>query len=69
MLYFDLNFSEICHEVLIRISLKFVLKGFINNKLSLIQILARCPTGDKLIYEAVMAQFNYAYQWVSARKQ
>ena len=39
----------------IQISLKFVPKGPINNIPALVQIMAWCQTGDKPLFEAMMA--------------
>ena len=38
----------------IKISLKFVLKGLINNIPALVQIMAWCRTGDKPLYEPML---------------
>ena len=43
------------------ISLKFFLKGSIDNKPALVQVVAWCQTGDKPLPEAMMTQFTYAY--------
>ena len=42
--------------ILIKISLKFVPKGPINNTPSLVQIMAWCRPGDKPLYEPMMAR-------------
>ena len=48
-------------SILIEISLKFVLKGPINNKPALVQIMALRQTGDKSLSEPKMASFSDAY--------
>ena len=50
----------------IKISLKFVPKGPINNIPALVQIMAWRRTGDKPLSEPMMAQFNDAYMRHSA---
>ena len=45
----------------IKISLKFVPKGPIDNKSSLVQVMARCRIGAKPLHEPMMTQFNDAY--------
>ena len=50
----------------IKISLKFVPKGPINNILALVQIMAWRRTGDKPLSEPMMTQFNDAYMRRSA---
>ena len=45
----------------IRFSIKFVPNGPINNTLALVQIMGWCQTGDKLLFEPMMDQFNDAY--------
>ena len=45
----------------IRISLKFVPKGPIDNKSALVQVMAWCRTGNKLLPEPMMSQFTDAY--------
>ena len=47
----------------IRISLKFVPRSLINNKLALVFIMAWCWTGDKSLPEPVLTQFTNAYVW------
>ena len=47
--------------ILIQISLKFVSKGLIDNKTALVQVMARHPTGDKPLPEAMLIQFSDAY--------
>ena len=41
--------------------MKFVPKGPIGNKSALIQAVAWCPTGNKPLPEAMLAQFTDAY--------
>ena len=50
----------------IKISLKFVPNGPINNIPALVQIMARRRTGDKPLSEPMMTQFNDAYMRHSA---
>ena len=50
------NFS-----VLIEISLKFVPKGLINNKSSLVQVMTWHQTGAKSLPEPMMTLFTIAY--------
>ena len=47
--------------ILIKILMKFILKGPINNNPSLIQIMAWCWTGDTILSEAMIALFGDAY--------
>ena len=47
--------------ILIRISLKFVAIGSINNKLALVQVMAWRRTGDKPLPELMLTQFTDAY--------
>ena len=47
--------------IAIRISLKFVPKGHIDNKSALVQVMAWRRTGDKPLPEAMLTQFNEAY--------
>ena len=54
-------------RILIRISLKFVSKGPIDNKSALVQVMAWRQTGDKPLPEAVMIQFTDAYMWLQGR--
>ena len=46
---------------LIQISLKFVFKGLIDNKLVLVQIMALWQTGEKSLSEPMIALFTDAY--------
>ena len=48
-------------SVLIRISLKFVPKGPIDNKSALVQVMAWRRTGDKPLPEPILTQFTDAY--------
>ena len=41
-----------------QISLKFVLKGPIDNKSALVQVMAWCRTGDKPLSEPMMVSFS-----------
>ena len=47
----------------IRISLKIVHKSPIDNKAALVQVMARCRTGDQPLPEPMLAQFTDAYMW------
>ena len=46
--------------ILIRISLKFVLKGEIDNKAALVQVMAHRRTGDMPLPEPMLIQFTDA---------
>ena len=48
-------------RILIRISLKFVPKGPIDNKSALVQVMAWRRTGDKPLREPMFDEFNDAY--------
>ena len=50
--------EEFC--ILIRISLKFVPKGPVDNDPDLVQVMAWHQTGDKPLPEPMLAQFTYA---------
>ena len=47
--------------ILIQILLNFVPKGPIDSKSALVQAMAWCRTGDKLLTEAMLTQFTDAY--------
>ena len=47
--------------IFIQISLKFVPKGPIDNKVALVQVMAWCRTGDKPLPEPMLTQFSDAY--------
>ena len=47
--------------ILIKISLNFVLKGPIDNKAALVQVMAWRRTGDKSLPERMLMQFTDAY--------
>ena len=47
----------------IRISVKFVPRCLIDNKLTLVQVMAWRRTGDKPLHEPMMTQFTDAYMW------
>ena len=49
--------------ILIKISLKFVPKGPIENKSALVQVMAWRQTGDKPLPEPMPTQFTDAYMW------
>ena len=63
---FKCNFLNENVWIPIKISLKFVPKGPINNILALVQKMAWRWTGDKPLSEPMMAQFNDAYMHHSA---
>ena len=48
-------------RISIQISLKFVVKGSIDNNPALVQVMAWRRTGDKPLPEAMMTQFTDAY--------
>ena len=47
--------------ILIKISLKFVPRGPIDNKPALVQVIAWCRTSDKPLLEPMLTQFIDAY--------
>ena len=49
--------------VSIRIALKFVRKGPIDNKPALLQVMAWCRPGDKPLPGPMMTEFIDAYMW------
>ena len=49
--------------ILIKISLKFVPKGPIDNKTALVQVMAWRRRGDKPLPEPVLTQFIDAHMW------
>ena len=49
------------YRISIRISLKFVPKGPIDNKPALVQVMAWRRTGDKPLSEPMLTQFTDAY--------
>ena len=51
--------------VSIKISLKFISKGSVDNMSALVHVTARCRTGDKPLREAMKDQVNNAYQCVT----
>ena len=55
------NFLNESAWIPIKISLKFVPEGPINNIPALVQIMAWRRTGNKSLFEAMMTQFNDAY--------
>ena len=57
-------FNENCC-ILIKILLKYVRKGPIDNNPALAQILGWCQTGDKPLSEPIMSSFGNAYICVS----
>ena len=48
-------------KIPIETSLKLVPRGLISNKSALVQVMAWCRTGDKLLPEPMMTQFIDAY--------
>ena len=50
-------------RILIRISLKFVLKVPIDNKSVLVQVMAWRRKGDKPLREPMFSEFTDAYMW------
>ena len=63
---FQCNFWNEKFWIPIKISLKFVPKGPINNIPALVQIMAWCRTGDKPLSGPMMTQLNDAYMHHSA---
>ena len=66
---FKCNFVNENVLILINISLNFVPKGPIDNKSSMVQVMAWCWKGDEPLHESMMTQFNDAYirlQWVNS---
>ena len=57
---FKCIFSNENYKILISISLKFV-SGPIDNKPTLVQVIAWGPRGDKLLSEQILTQFTYTY--------
>ena len=49
--------------ILMRISLKFVPKGPIDNKWALVQVMAWRRTGDNLLPEPMLTRFSDTYMW------
>ena len=47
----------------IQISLKFVSRSPIDNKPALVQVMAWRRTGDKPLFEQMLAQFPDVYMW------
>ena len=56
----DILLSENLHS-LIPMHLNCILNGLIDNKLSLIQVMAWCRTGDKPLSESLMSKFTVSY--------
>ena len=50
-------------HILIKISLKFVPKGLIDNIPALVQIMAWRRIGDKPLSEPMLTQFTDTYMW------
>ena len=49
--------------VMIRISMRFLPKDPINNKLAMVQVMAWCRTGNKPLPEPMLTQLLNAYMW------
>ena len=58
---FKFNFVNENVSISLKIPLNFFPKGPIDNKWSLVQVMAWCRTGDKPLHEPIMSQFNDAY--------
>ena len=58
---FECNFVNENVFISMKISLKFVPKGQIDNKSSLVPVMAWCRRSDKALHEPVMNQFGDAY--------
>ena len=58
---FICNFVNENDKISIKIFLNFVPEGPIDNKSSLIQVMAWCWTADKPLPELMMTQFDAAY--------
>ena len=58
---FNCIFLNENYRILIQISLKFVCSGPTANKPALVQVMAWCRTGDKLLPEPMLAQFPDTY--------
>ena len=58
---FKLIFLNENDRILIKISLKFVPKGPIDNKPALVQVMAWCRTGTRPLPEPMLIQFTDAY--------
>ena len=58
---FKCNFVNEKFLILIKISLKFVPKGPIDNKAALVQVMVWRRTGDKPLPEPMLTQFADAY--------
>ena len=58
---FKCNFLNDNGSISIKISLNFVPKGPIDNKWSLLQVMAWRQKADKRLHEPMMTQFNDAY--------
>ena len=55
--------NEKC-SILIRISLKYVPKGPIDNKPAWVQVMVWRQTGDMPLPEPMLTQFTDAYMWL-----
>ena len=49
--------------ILIKILLKFVSKGLIDNKTALVQVMAWCQIGDKPLFEPMLTRLSDAHMW------
>ena len=59
--HFDRIFCNVNIPIFVKISLKFVFEGLINDMPVLVQILVWCRTDYKLLHEPIRAYFNDAY--------
>ena len=60
---FEYTFLNVNDRIPIQISLKFIPKSPIDNKPTLVQIMAWLRTGDKQLSEPMLTQFTNAYMW------
>ena len=57
----QMHFTNENDRILIKISLKFVPRSSIDNKPTLVQVMAWCQTSNKPLSEAMMTQLIVAY--------
>ena len=60
-IFFQIQFLPWNYHIYFGVSMKFFLKGLINNKPSLAKIMAWCQTGMKTLLETIKAQFTDEY--------
>ena len=60
---FEYTFLNVNDRIPIQISLKFIPKSPIDNKPTLVQVMAWFRTGDKQLSEQMLTQFTNAYMW------